>query len=177
MEPYRTANDQVNHSCGILIDEGTSGAPSGRFREPRQSLLRVRSFRVDTASRPVEIGALLALSRGQTTSHFSCVFRDVFFSRDSCGVSIWDLHHLTEGPTARPGRYPAGPGSRNHPGALKQKQGSALEPKAKFAIPERTSPHMALTVICTLHTRARRKKPRLCTSNGCREIKQNVDVL
>ena len=68
MEPYRTANDQVNHSCGILIDEGTSGAPSSRFREQRQSLLRVRSFRVDTASRPVEIGALLALSRGQTTS-------------------------------------------------------------------------------------------------------------
>lgn len=64
MEPYRTANDQVNHSCGILIDEGTSGAPSSRIREPRQSILRVRSFGVDTASRPVEIGALLTLSRG-----------------------------------------------------------------------------------------------------------------
>jgi hypothetical protein len=30
MEPYRTINDQVNHSYGMLIDEGTSGAPSGR---------------------------------------------------------------------------------------------------------------------------------------------------
>ena len=64
MEPYRTANDQVNHSYGILIDEATSGAPSSRTREPRQSILRVRSFGVDTASRPVEIGALLTLSRG-----------------------------------------------------------------------------------------------------------------
>ena len=68
METYRTANDEVNHSCEFLIDEGTSGAPSSRTREPRQSILRVRSFGVDTASRPVEIGALLALSRGQTTS-------------------------------------------------------------------------------------------------------------
>ena len=159
----------MNHLRGILIDRGTSGAVCGSFRELRQRILRVRSFGVDTASRPVEIGALLALSRGQTTSHFSCVFRDVFFSRDSCGVSIWDLHHLTEGPTARPGRCPAGPGSRNHPGALKQKQGSALEPKAKFAIPERASPHTAFTVICTLHTRSRCKKPRLDTSNEHRE--------
>ena len=137
----------------------------------------MRSFRVDTASRPVEIGALLTLSRGQTTSQSSCVFRVCFLSRDSCEVCICDQHHPTEGPTARPGRYPAGPGSRNHPGALKQKQGSALEPKAKFAIPERASPHTAFTVICTLHTRSRCKKPRLHTSNECREIKQNVDVL
>ena len=36
---------------------------------------------------------------------------------------------------------------------------------------------MALTVICTLHTRARRKKPRLCTSNECGKIKHFVGVL
>ena len=64
-ELYCTANDHVNHSCGILIDKSTSGAPSGRIREPRQLILHVRRFRVETSSPPVEFGALLALSRGQ----------------------------------------------------------------------------------------------------------------
>ena len=104
MEPYCTANDQVNHSCGILIDEGTSGAPSSRIREPRQSLLRVRSFGVDTASRPVEIGALLTLSRGQTTSQSSWRPSNVvFFSR------------LVRGTQLRPA--PSDRGSRGAPGA------------------------------------------------------------
>ena len=52
-----------------------------------------------------------------------------------------------------------------------------MEPKAKFAIPERASPHTALIVMRTVHTRARRKKVRLETPNEYREIKHFVNVL
>ena len=78
-EPHCTANDHVNNLRCILIDGGTSGAVYGRIRELRQKIPRVRSFGVDTASRPVEIGALLAPSRGKRLLSRVVLSQSVFF--------------------------------------------------------------------------------------------------
>ena len=119
LEPYRTANDQVNHSCGILIDEGTSGAPSSRIGEPRQSILHVRSFGVGTASRPVEIGALLTLSRGQTTSQSTWVAIQVFFSRQRIEVHGWSSVRWTGRPAGVAEHPPLGRRARLPLGVLR----------------------------------------------------------
>ena len=141
-EPHCTANDQVNHSCGILIDEGTSGAPSSRNREPRQSMLRVRSFGVDTASRPVEIGALLTLSRGQTTSVELGCDSIVFFSRLERGM------HAKPAPSGRGGCEASGTVPRptwgvNWPRGSEVKRGGACSqrPSSQYrSAPHRTRP-------------------------------------
>ena len=113
MEPYCTANDQVNHSCGHLIHEATSGAQSSRIGEPRQSILLVRSFGVGTASRPVEIGALLTLSRGPKTSQssdrdFNCFFLETRarYAGETCTVGQGGARGVRDGTPPGLGREP-----------------------------------------------------------------------
>ena len=96
----------------LLIDSGISGAYGGIFEEPEAAVWHLRSFVIDLASAPVEIGALLALSRVQRDTIVAVECTKCFFSRDSDWVSTSGLHHPTGRPTAGPGRYAPGGGAR-----------------------------------------------------------------